>query len=212
MATLVFRVVLALVPILALGGGVALAYGASWSDWYTAHFRPIEQPVPFSHKQHVAGLGLDCRYCHTTVEVSPSAGLPPTEVCATCHQQMWMHAPMLAPVRESWNNQTPLQWNRVYDLPDYVYFDHSIHVAKGVGCSTCHGDVSAMPLTERAVTLQMRWCLDCHTAPEKYLRPTGEIFNGSWQPTAEQLDHGGALVGLYHIQKQQLTNCSVCHR
>ena len=121
---------------------------------------------------------------------------------------------MLAPVRESWNNHTPLQWNRVYDLPDYVYFDHSIHVAKGVGCSTCHGDVGEMPLMERAVSLQMRWCLECHANPEQYLRSSGEIYDRNWKPASaqQQLVNGGVLLSVYHIQKTQLMNCSICHR
>jgi len=199
-------------PLLAILAGTALAYAGSWSDWANRRLAPIEQPVPFSHEHHVGGLGIDCRYCHTGVETSPFAGLPPTQTCVACHSQMWIHAPMLEPVRQSWADQKPLQWNRVHDLPDYVYFDHSIHVAKGVGCSTCHGDVSKMPLEMKVASLEMRWCLECHRNPERHLRPRSEIFNPSWKEPADQLAQGRKLVELYHVQKDQLTNCSLCHR
>jgi hypothetical protein len=224
----VARVVLVGVPLLSILAGCALAYGGGWSDWVTYRdtFReqdnsPAESGrggltglggVPFSHAHHVKGLGIDCRYCHTSVDKSPFAGLPPTETCMTCHSQMWLHAPMLEPVRQSWATNTPLQWTRVHDLPDYVYFDHSIHVNKGVGCSTCHGDVSEMPLMHRVVNLQMRWCLDCHRDPAKHLRPEDEIFNPSWVEPPDQRARGTALLSQYHVQVDQLTNCSVCHR
>lgn len=218
----VARVLLVGVPLLSLFAGAALAYGAGWSDWVT--YRDIfrEQDggpseggaggVPFSHAHHVKGLGIDCRYCHTGVEESPYAGLPPTETCMTCHSQMWLHAPLLEPVRQSWATATPMKWTRVHDLPDYVYFDHSIHVNKGVGCSTCHGDVSEMPLVHRVVNLQMRWCLDCHRDPAKHLRPEQDIFDPAWSEPADQLVRGKALLAQYHVQTDQLTNCSVCHR
>jgi hypothetical protein len=209
---LVARLIIVGAPVVSVLGGVALAYGASWSDWATSKFEPREQPVPFSHAHHVKGLGIDCRYCHMGVEDSPVAGVPPTQVCMTCHSQMWLHAPLLEPVRQSWAQDVPIQWTRVHDLPDYVYFDHSIHVAKGVGCSTCHGDVGEMPLTMRVVNLQMRWCLDCHREPEKHLRPAEEIYNTEWKEPPDQLERGKALLAQYHVQKDQLTNCSVCHR
>jgi hypothetical protein len=212
---LVARVALVGLPALVVLGGGVLAYAWGWSDWYTKRNNPVEQPVPFSHKHHVSGLGIDCRYCHTGVEDSGFAGLPSTETCATCHSEIWVHAPMLAPIRESWNTRTRLKWNRVYDLPDYVYFDHSIHISKGVGCSTCHGDVGQMPLTQKMVDMQMRWCLDCHQEPEKHLRPAeggGAIFDTGWTEPPDQLEVGRRLVEKNHVQKYELTNCSICHR
>ena len=143
---------------------------------------PFQQPVPFSHKHHVSDDGIDCRYCHTSVEKSSFAGLPPTETCMTCHSQIWTDSPMLAPVRASFATNTPLKWNRVHDLPGYVYFNHSIHVAKGIGCSTCHGRVDQMPLTRKTETLYMKWCLDCHRNPQKYIRPRDKIYDMAWQP------------------------------
>ena len=206
------RVLIIAGPIASVIFGVCLAYGVSWSDWATYHDQTIEQPVPFSHQHHVGGLGIDCRFCHATVETSPFAGMPSTEVCMTCHSQIWLHAPVLQPIRTSWATQVPSQWNRVHDLPDYVYFDHSIHIAKGIGCSTCHGDVSQMPLERRVVNLQMRWCIDCHRDPQKHLRPDDQIFNTSWHEPSDQLKVGNGLLNQYHIQQAQLTNCSLCHR
>lgn len=211
-STLVLRCVLVGVPLFALLGGAALAYGATWSDWATARNEYRQQPVPFSHKHHVSGLGIDCRYCHAGVEDSPVAPLPSTSVCMTCHSQMWFHSPMLEPVRQSWQTDVPIKWERVHDLPDYVYFDHSIHVAKGIGCSTCHGDVEEMPLTTRVVNLQMRWCIACHEQPEAHLRPADKIFDMTWHEPADQLEKGRQLLAEYHIQKDQLLNCSICHR
>jgi len=210
--TLLMRAILVGIPLLSLAGGLAVGYSAYWSDWATNRNEAPEQPVPFSHEHHVGGLGIDCRYCHVGVEQSPMAMVPPTQVCMTCHWQMWVHAPMLGPVRASWAEKMPLQWVRVHDLPDYVYFDHSIHIAKGVGCSTCHGDVSAMPLVRRVVNLQMRWCLACHNEPERHLRPPELIFDTTWVEPPDQLARGRELLDFYHVQKGQLTNCSVCHR
>src|SRR5246500_5560720 len=140
------------------------------------------QPVPFSHQHHVGGLGIDCRYCHTSVETSNFAGIPPTKTCMNCHAQIWTNAPMLEPVRESFRSGRSLVWNRVNDLPDFVYFDHSIHINKGVGCNTCHGPVDRMPLMYNYASLQMEWCLDCHRAPEKNLRPRDQVFNMRYEP------------------------------
>src|SRR5882724_12274217 len=142
---------------------------------YAGVARP--QPVPFSHQHHVTGLGIDCRYCHTSVEVSCFDGIPPTKTCMNCHSQIWSNAPLLEPVRESFRSGQSLVWTRVNDLPDFVYFNHSIHIAKGVGCNTCHGPVDRMPLMFNQASLQMEWCLDCHRAPEKYLRPRDQVFN-----------------------------------
>ncbi len=146
---------------------------------YAGVVRP--QPVMFSHQHHVGGLGIDCRYCHTSVETSSFAGIPPTKTCINCHAQIWTNAALLEPVRESFRSGRSLVWNRVNDLPDFVYFDHSIHINKGVGCDTCHGPVDRMPLMFNYASLQMEWCLDCHRAPEKYLRPREEVFNMRYQ-------------------------------
>lgn len=170
-----------------------------------------EQPVPFSHKHHVSGLGLDCRYCHTTVEISQNAGMPPTETCMTCHSQIWTHAAILAPVRQSFANHQPLRWTAVYRLPDYVYFDHSIHIAKGVGCTECHGAIGDMALTWKASTLYMSWCLSCHRDPAPHLRPLDQVFNPDWKRTATT-PSGKQLMAAFHIHPETLDDCSVCHR
>jgi len=180
------------------------------SDYLTDVRVVREQPVPFSHKHHVADVGLDCRYCHTSVETSPFAGLPPTETCMTCHSQIWADSPMLEPVRASFRNNTPLRWTRVHDLPDFVYFDHSIHLKKGIGCSSCHGAVNEMPLMWRENTLLMEWCLACHREPERYVRPRDAVFRMDWTPPANQHEVGRQLVAQYKIRK--LTDCYTCHR
>ena len=172
---------------------------------------PKDQPVPFSHKHHVTGMGIDCRYCHTTVETSAFAGIPPTETCMSCHSQVWTEAPILEPVRASFRDNKPLRWTRVHDLPDFVYFNHSIHVAKGVGCQTCHGQVDQMPLMWKENTLNMEWCLECHRAPEKFIRPREEVFNMAWKPPRNQEEVGQRLVEEYQVRKAHLTDCSICH-
>jgi|SRR6185437_5866841 len=192
-----------------------LVYAVYRSPYTTGQNVPLAQNVPFSHKHHVAGLGIDCRYCHTTVETSSFAGLPPTETCMTCHSRVWTEAPVLAPVRESFATHQPLVWKRVNQLPGFVYFNHSIHVQKGIGCSTCHGQVDEMPITWKAHSLYMRWCLDCHEAPQKFLRPRDQIFNMAWQPPSDQLERGQQLLADYHISTNrlaQLRDCSMCHR
>jgi Cytochrome c7 and related cytochrome c/Class III cytochrome C family len=171
-----------------------------------------DQPVPFSHQLHAGGLKIDCRYCHAGVESSAVAGIPPTQTCMTCHSQIKTDSPNLAPVRESWQTGQPIAWNRVHDLPDFVYFNHSIHIAKGVGCSTCHGQVDQMAKVQQVEPLTMGWCLNCHRAPEQYIRPAAEVFNMEWQPPADQLDQGRKLIQDYHIQVSNLQNCSICHR
>jgi cytochrome c7-like protein len=170
-----------------------------------------QQPVPFSHKHHVSGLGIDCRYCHDSVEFASNAGMPPTETCMTCHSQIWTNAALLAPVRESFAQQKPLRWQSVYTLPDYVYFDHSIHVVKGVGCTECHGPIGDMPLTWKATTLYMSWCLDCHRNPAPHLRPANAVFDPHWQRTPDT-PSGDQLMKQYHIHPETLSDCSVCHR
>jgi hypothetical protein len=173
---------------------------------------PRVQRVPFSHEHHVNGLGLDCQYCHTSVVTSSFAGIPPTHTCMTCHSQIWNTSPMLEPVRESYRTQKPLQWIRVNDLPDFVYFNHSIHIAKGIGCETCHGRVDLMPLTWKQNSLFMRWCLDCHRNPEKYIRPEAEVFNMKYRPPQDQLVMGRKLVKEYNVQVSRISDCSTCHR
>ncbi|UEM18554.1 cytochrome C [Skermanella mucosa] len=180
-------------------------------DYYTRVGFVRPQPVPFSHEHHVGGLGLDCRYCHTSVEVSANAGMPPTHTCMTCHSQLWTNAEVLAPVRQSLAEGEPIRWNRVYDLPDYVFFNHSIHVAKGVGCTTCHGQIDRMPLTWQAASLSMGWCLDCHRDPAPNLRPREEVFDTDWKPTPDT-PTGEQLLAAYDIHPATLSDCSVCHR
>lgn len=183
------------------------------SSWVTRQNEFVEQPIQFSHAHHVGGIGLDCRYCHTTVEKAAFAGIPPTKTCMNCHSQVWSTAPILEPVRASFRNDTPLTWIRVNDLPDFVYFNHQIHVKQGVGCATCHGPVDKMALTYQATSLQMEWCLACHRAPEKYLRPRAEVFNMAYEAPANQLEVGLALKKEYKVAgAEHLTSCSVCHR
>jgi hypothetical protein len=201
-----------LAAVILVGGGLWLLAAINRSSYTTGTNVVRDQPIPFSHARHVGGNGLDCRYCHTSVEESGFAGLPPTETCMSCHSQILTDAPMLEPVRESYRSGTPIQWTRVHDLPDFVYFNHSIHVAKGVGCETCHGRVDKMPLMWKQNTLQMEWCLDCHREPEKFIRPREAVFTMGYQPAGEQLETGRKLVQDYHINVKQLTNCSICHR
>jgi hypothetical protein len=169
-------------------------YELSASPYVTDVNVAKDQPVPFSHKHHAGELGLDCRYCHTAVETSASAGMPPTQTFMTCHSQIWVKSPMLEPVRASYREDKSIQWVRVNAVPDFVYFNHSIHVNKGVGCTTCHGPVADMPLTWRANTLQMSWCLDCHRNPEKYVRPRSDVFNAHYAAPANQMELGMELV------------------
>ncbi len=172
----------------------------------------LRQPVPFSHEHHVAGLGLDCRYCHTSVETSSFAGMPPTATCMNCHKLIWADSDMLEPVRASLRDDRPIVWTRVHDLPDFAYFDHSIHVAKGIGCVSCHGRVDEMPLMRQAAPLQMEWCLACHRHPEAQVRPRSEVFNLNWA-AADQASLGPRLVKEYGIRSvRDLTSCSTCHR
>ncbi len=180
------------------------------SPWEMGQDIPRQQPVPFSHEHHAGGLGIDCRYCHTTVERSAFANVPPTKVCMNCHSQLWTVAPVLQPVRESYLTDKSLRWTRVNDLPDYVYFNHEIHVNKGVGCVSCHGRVDRMPLTWQASNLTMGWCLNCHRHPEQYVRPREAVFDMAYTPSPNQLAVGSRVVRQYHIKK--LTSCDTCHR
>jgi Cytochrome c7 and related cytochrome c len=193
---------------------LAWAFGElNRSNYATERANAREQPVPFSHAHHVGGLGIDCRYCHTSVENSSYANIPPTKTCINCHSQIWNTSPTLEPVRASFRTDRSIQWTRVHDLPDYVYFDHSIHVNKGVGCESCHGRVDKMPLMFQHATLQMEWCLDCHRHPERVLRPRDQIFTMGYQPKGDQLELGRRLAKEYRLQSvRTITSCSTCHR
>jgi hypothetical protein len=191
-------------------GILAAAYSIDRGHFITNVGVAPDQPVPFSHKHHVGDDGIDCRYCHTSVETSSFAGIPPTETCMSCHSQIWTNAEMLEPVRASFRTGKSLAWTRVHDLPDYVYFNHSIHVNKGIGCSTCHGRIDLMPLTYKVNSLYMNWCITCHREPEKFVRPRDQVFNMAYEPPPDQLALGRRLVEQYKIQK--LTDCWTCHR
>ncbi|HUR36384.1 MAG TPA: cytochrome c3 family protein [Terriglobales bacterium] len=216
---------------LVLAGVLAAALGLAGdrlqrSPYVTKEGLRPEQPVPFSHQHHVAGLGIDCRYCHTSVENSSFAGIPPTKTCMNCHSQIWTNAEMLEPVRASFRDNKSLVWQRVHDLPDFVYFSHDIHVNKGVGCKSCHGPVDEMPLMYQEATLQMEWCLECHRDTAKVLRPREEVFNMQYKEPArgnpvkfmgveyfDQMKLGAAIQKEYHIRnKFELTSCETCHR
>lgn len=205
--------------------GVATAL--DFSSYGTDQGTVRDQPVPFSHEHHVHDLGIDCRYCHTSVTDSTFAGLPATKTCMTCHSRIWTDAALLEPVRKSWSDEIPIKWTRVHNLPDFVYFPHDIHVNKGIGCVTCHGQVDQMPLMFQNASLQMRWCLDCHRSPQEFLRPRDQVFNMDFQidehvkeefsdaqhKVTDQDSLGRALIDLYHIPTDgRITNCYTCHR
>ncbi len=186
-----------------------------WSSYVTDVGVPREQPIPFSHRHHVKGDGIDCRYCHTSVEISSTAGMPSTETCMTCHSQIWSQSPLLKPVQASFFENKPLHWTRVHVLPDYVYFNHSIHINKGIGCVSCHGQVDEMPLNLKIRTFYMRDCLSCHRNPERYIRPREEVFNLHWKPPTGEKERnqlGKQLIQQYQIDKERITNCYTCHR
>ncbi len=201
-------------------GAIAIIAGLGYLTWqvnmspyFTDVNVPRQQPVPFSHKHHVSDDGIDCRYCHTTVETSSYAGIPTTHICMTCHSKLWLNSEMLEPVRASYVTDKSLEWTRVNALPDFVYFDHSIHIHKGIGCTTCHGPIGQMPLTWRENTLYMRWCIDCHKHPERYVRPRNEVFNPNYSPPANQVALGRKLVAEYQIKPASvITDCYTCHR
>lgn len=196
--------------------GAALLVGLSLWFMYQINRSPFAtgqrdqkaQPVPFSHEHHVAGLGIDCRYCHTSVETSSFAGIPPTATCMNCHRQIWINAEMLEPVRASFRDGEPIRWQRVHLLPEFVQFNHSIHVQKGIGCVSCHGRIDQMPLTAQDKPLTMQWCLECHRAPEKFVRPRDKVFDLAWQ-SENQAELGPQLVREYGIRSK--TACSYCH-
>ena len=204
------------VVLVVVGTGLTILLNTNRLHYTTDVQVAKKQPVPFSHKHHVAGVGLDCRYCHTSVEESSFANIPPVETCMTCHSQIWTESPLLEPIRESYRTGNPIEWVRIHDLPDFVYFNHSIHVHKGIGCQTCHGQVDQMPLMWKVNTLNMEWCLECHREPEKYVRPREEVFNMVWKPmddrghAVSQAVLGAQLVQDYNINPS--TDCSTCHR
>ena len=221
-------------------GGLFIVAASLWvlaeinrSSYNTGQYIERQQPVQFSHKHHVGDDGIDCRYCHTSVETSNTAGLPPTKTCMNCHSQIWSESPYLEIVRTSYKENKPIEWTRAHDLPDFVYFNHSIHVNKGVGCASCHGRVDQMPMVYQAASLQMEWCLACHRQPERYLRPKDKITDMAWNIEADASDDVSAdpfnllaenrapkrvekaldLKREYRIRSARiLTSCSTCHR
>ncbi len=203
-----------LVLVLVLAAGAFYAYTQiARSSYLTNRYSQRPQPVQFSHRHHTGDDGIDCRYCHTSVETGASAGIPPTQTCMNCHNQLWAETPFLEPVRASFRDNKPIEWERVHDLPDYTYFNHSIHVAKGVGCSTCHGQIDNMPLVYQENTLQMEWCLACHRDPSQFIRPQAEIYNMDWKDSNLGAKEREQLKIDYKIRSRELlTSCSTCHR
>lgn len=206
----------ALVSIVAV---VYIAVGALWvlyvldrSNYARRVNIPIEQPVPYSHQLHAGSLGMDCRYCHSGAQVSAYAPIPATETCMTCHHEIKANSTLLTPVRDSYQNDLPVQWNKVHDVPDFVYFNHSAHLSSGVGCSECHGRVDQMEVVYKANSMTMGWCLNCHRNPEQYVRPREEVWNIAYEHPADQLALGQRLVEEYNINKRNLEQCYTCHR
>src|SRR5215469_1024450 len=196
-----------------IGWATLAVLDAARSPYMTRQNITREQPVQFSHKHHVGDDGIDCRYCHTSVETSAVAGIPPTKTCMNCHSVLFNNAGYLEPVRESFRTDKSIEWVKVHRLADFVYFNHSIHINKGIGCSTCHGQVDQMPLLFQASALNMEWCLDCHRDPAKNVRPKDQVFNMEWKAPANQEEVGKKLVAEYKIRTvSELTSCSTCHR
>lgn len=208
----IFRLSIAGAVVVIVGAFVA-AEAIAHSDYVTGYDLVQPQPVPFSHKHHAGELGIDCRFCHASVERAANAGMPSTHVCMTCHSQVWTSAAMLAPVRDSMASDQPIFWHRVYGLAEYVYFDHSVHIHNGIGCSTCHGDLDRMQMTRNATGFSMDFCMNCHTAPWRNLRPKNRLWDMQWRPPANQATLGRQLIKQYHIDLSgRLTDCSTCHR
>jgi len=200
-----------LVACAAVGGGVPLALMA-WvrTPNVSRRYAPVSQPVPFDHRLHVTGFGIDCRYCHSAVARSPTAGIPAASMCVPCHTPLWLSSPQLAPVRQSLATGRPMEWNRVHTLPDFVYFDHSAHVTKGVGCETCHGRVDQMARVYQIAPLTMQWCVSCHRDPAPHLRPDSAITTMGWRAPEGQPALGRRLIAANNVRS--LTNCTTCHR
>jgi hypothetical protein len=180
------------------------------TPYSTGASEPQAQPVLFDHRHHTRDDGIDCRYCHNSVERSPYAGVPSSEVCMNCHGQVWNDAPLLSAVRASYFDSAPLEWQRVFNVPDFVFFNHAVHVHRNVGCVSCHGGVDAMGQVYMPVAMTMSWCLDCHRAPEKQLRSADRISEMDFLPPDEQLEVGLAIKTKNQIEPP--TNCSACHR
>ena len=193
-----------------VGGLILLAIVLARSSYVTRQQIFVEQPLQFSHMHHVTDDGIDCRYCHTSVETSSFAGIPPTKTCMNCHSVLFANAAFLEPVRASFRDNRPLHWVRVHDLPDFVYFNHSIHIKKGVGCETCHGRIDQMPLTYQQNSLLMEWCVDCHRNPAPNLRPRAEITTMGYRPAKDQAELGPELMKAYNVHPS--ISCSTCHR
>jgi Cytochrome c7 and related cytochrome c len=203
--------VLGTVLFLALSAWTAIVYvGSSYGTG--AGVAPV-QPISFSHAHHAGLLGIDCRYCHTSVEHAPFAGMPSTKTCMNCHSQIWVGSAMLEPVRESYRTDRSIHWERVYNTPGFVYFDHSIHIQKGIGCSSCHGRVDLMPFIYQVPTLLMQWCLDCHRDPSREIRPREKVFDMNYRPPENQAELARTLMEEYHVRSpNELTSCTMCHR
>src|ERR1700733_7071354 len=193
------RVSIILAIVALAGAGGALFELIADSTFATRQGDAREQPIPFSHAHHVGSMGIDCRYCHTSVDNSDWAVIPPTKTCMNCHSQIWINSPTLEPVRESFRTNQSIKWTKVYDLPDFVYFNHSIHVKKGMGCETCHGRVDQMPLMYQQNSLLMEWCINCHKNPQDYVRPRSEITTMGYRPAVAQSVAGPQLVKEYRI-------------
>ena len=210
-ANTVFRMALAGMVLTASGG---LAFGMIYvrSPLFTGQHDPVQQPVQFDHRHHVADVGIDCRFCHNTVEKSPSAGIPSMSLCLNCHSQVWNKSPLLEPVRKSFFTDKPIRWERVHKLPDFVYFNHSIHLAKGVSCESCHGRVDQMAAVTKVAPLTMGWCLDCHRNPGPNLRPRDQVTQMGWKPPegTDRTALAQQLLSENHVHTR--TSCTTCHR
>ena len=208
-ATTLFRVGVAALALLVASAAAAVLEYYHSPYWNGVGLAP-DQPVLFSHRHHAGELRIDCRFCHATVETSAFAGMPTTQTCLNCHSQIFADTAMLQPVMRSAATREPLAWTRVTRLPDHVFFNHSIHLAKGVACTVCHGELGRMALTAKAEPLDMRWCIDCHRAPESRLQPRAAIFAAFKLPETKTPD-GPELARDYQVHRGHLTNCSTCH-
>ena len=195
-------------------GGTLFASGFARSTYENRVGWHVDQPVPFSHQHHAGDLKIDCRFCHAEVERSWNAGFPSTHTCMTCHSQIWTGAPVLAPVRQSLAENKPIVWQRVSGLPDYVYFNHAIHIGRGVPCVACHGRIDKMPMTARGEPFKMRFCLGCHRDPAPRLKPRDQVTRMDWSgwTAKDQKVFGRAAMAAYHLDPKRMTDCSLCHR
>lgn len=205
----VLRAAIVAVVLLVLALPLALM-GYVRSPWNTGLHRAAAQPLPFDHRHHVSDDGIDCLYCHDLADRSTYAGIPGASRCMNCHNQVWNRSPVLEPVRQSYFRGLPIAWQRVYALPDFVYFDHSAHVLSGVGCEECHGRVDRQPRIAQMVPLTMGWCLECHRAPEPHIRPRSEVTTMGWTFDGDRDSLGAALAAEYGVESK--TDCTTCHR